>query len=514
MKYMKSLGNDLPAGIVVFLVALPLCLGIALASGAPLFSGILTGIIGGLLVSMLSGSQLAVSGPAAGLAVIVLNGIEDMGGFEAFLVAVILAGIIQLVLGFLKAGFVALFFPNSVIKGLLAAIGLILILKQIPHFLGVDQDFFGNLAFWQADGYNTFSEIIYSFGHIETGIVLIGAISLSILLLWERPFMKQIKLFKNVPGALIAVVVAVVLKLLFDGTSLEVGSSHLVELPIISSWSEMQQSLSFPDFSILSNPQVYILAISLGLIASVETLLSLEATDKLDPQKRTSSPNRELLAQGVGNIVAGFIGGLPMTAVIVRSSANINSGGKTRMSSFIHGLLLCLSVFFIPELLNHIPLSALAAVLLMVGYKLISVDVVKRQWKLGRDQFIPFAVTVLAIVLTDLLIGIVIGMVVGAYIVLRENYKHAFHKEPVQDAEPSSVRLVLSEQVTFLNKAHIQRELNSLPKGSRVIIDGSQSRFIDHDVLETINEFRQVAGEREVDVQLVKLHHNGEDIQK
>lgn len=507
------LGTDLSAGIVVFLVALPLCLGIALASGAPLFSGIVTGMVGGLIVVWLSGSQLAISGPAAGLTLIVLNGIDQLGGYEAFLAAVVLAGVFQLGLGVLKAGFFASFFPHSVIKGLLAAIGLILILKQIPHFLGVDQDFFGDLAFWQPDGFNTFSELIYAFGHIETGVVIIGSVTLAILLLWEQPFIKNTKALKTVPGPLLAVIVAVILKLIFDGIpGLQISQAHLVSLPILDSWDTLNASLPQPNFSVLSNPQVYLVALSLGLVASLETLLSVEATDKLDPLKRHTPMNRELFAQGIGNMLCGFIGGLPMTAVIVRSSANINSGGKTRMSGFIHGIFLLLSVAFIPQILNLIPLAALAAVLLLVGYKLISVQIIKRMWKLGWAQFIPFAVTVIAIVATDLLPGISIGMVVGIFFVIRENYNHAFKKEAVIPGETPTYRFILSENVTFLNKAHIQKELHHLPEGSKVIIDGSLTRFIDYDALETINEFRMVADERAVEVELVNLPANGRNL--
>lgn len=510
----KWIGADISAGLVVFLVALPLCLGIALASGAPLFSGIITGIVGGVLVALLSGTSLAVSGPAAGLTVIVLNGIEDLGGFEAFLAALVLAGIIQLILGFMKAGFIGLFFPHSVIKGLLAAIGVILILKQIPHFFGVDQDFFGDFAFWQANGLNTFSEIFYSLTHIHIGVVIIGIVSLAIILLWDQPYMKGNAILRNIPGALIAVVVAVLLKFLFDNymPGWRIEESHLVSLPLLNNWGDVQQSLAHPDFAVLSNPKVYLVALSLGFIASIETLLSVEATDKMDPMKRHSPMNRELFAQGAGNIVCGLIGGLPMTAVIVRSTANISAGGRTKLASFFHGIFLLISVVSIPFLLNQIPLAALAAVLLVVGYKLVSIRIIRQQWKQGRDQFIPFIVTLLAIVFTDLLIGVLIGLVVGMYSILRENYRHAFHSKRVELNGRTTVELTLSEQVTFLNKAHILRELHGLPEKSHVVIDGSNSTFIDHDVLETIYDFNRTAEDKQIVVDLINIDRNGRNI--
>jgi MFS superfamily sulfate permease-like transporter len=512
----KWLGADVSSGLVVFLVALPLCLGIALASGAPLISGIVTGVIGGVVVAMLSGTNLAVSGPAAGLTVIVLNGIDDLGGFDAFLVAVVLAGILQICLGALKAGFIGLFFPHSVIKGLLAAIGVILILKQIPHFLGVDEDFFGDFAFWQANGLNTFSEIYYSLTHIHKGVVTVAVVALAIILLWDRPFMKRNAILKNIPGALVAVVAAVLLKLLFDGMTggWQIEASHLVTLPVMSSWGEIQSSLASPDFSVLSNPQLYLVALSLGLIASIETLLSVEAIDKLDPMRRHSPMNRELMAQGTGNIICGLVGGLPMTAVIVRGTANINAGGRTKLASFSHGIFLLVSVLAIPFILNQIPLAALAALLLVVGYKLVSVKIIQQQWSQGRDQFIPFVVTLLAIVLTDLLIGVLIGLVVGMYSVLRENYKHAFHKKNLHHNGQETVELVLSEQVTFLNKAHIINELKAIPEQGRVVIDASHSTFIDHDVLETIRDFKREAAEKNIDLKLINIEADGGNIQK
>ncbi|PRY07406.1 MFS superfamily sulfate permease-like transporter [Pontibacter ummariensis] len=506
--YVANLGKDIPAGLVVFLVALPLCLGIALASGAPLFSGLITGIVGGLVVAWLSGSQLSVSGPAAGLTVIVLNGIETLGAFEGFLLAVVLAGALQLVLGFVKAGVIGLYFPSSVIRGMLAAIGLILILKQIPHFLGADEDFFGEMEFFQPDGRNTFSEIGYAFSSIQPGSLIIGIVSLVILVLWDNDRLKRYTFFKLVPGALVVVLLAVVLNLLFSSafTSLAIAESHLVSIPIIGSSEELAGVLQLPDFSFLTNPDLYIVAFTIAIVASLETLLSVEAVDKLDPHKRRTDTNRELKAQGVGNMVAGMLGGLPMTAVIVRSSANVASGGQTRVSAFVHGVFLALSVFFLAEFLNMVPLSALAAVLLMVGFKLTKPSLYKGQLKLGHEQFVPFIVTILAILFTDLLIGICIGLAVGVFYILKANYKspYFFHRE--ESANRDTIHIKLSEHVSFLNKASIILTLDQLPHNSHVIIDGANSAYIDYDVLEAIMEFKKTAHERNIHVEVLNVN--------
>ncbi|MDX5442590.1 MAG: SulP family inorganic anion transporter, partial [Hymenobacteraceae bacterium] len=494
--YTKNLKYDLPAGLVVFLVALPLCLGIALASGAPLISGLITGIVGGVVVALVSGSQLAVSGPAAGLTVIVLNALEDLQTFEAFLVAVVLAGIIQLILGFLKAGIIGLYFPSSVIKGMLAAIGLILIMKQIPHFLGVDSDFFGEMEFFQPDGKTTFSALFDSVRHVHPGAALVGIISLLILIVWEKPFIKRYSFTKLVPGALIVVLLSVLLNYIFSQwfPDLYIQASHLVRIPVFDSADDVVNSLALPDFDVLtSNSAVYVTAVTLAIVASLETLLSIEATDKLDPHKRITPTNRELKAQGIGNIVSGLIGGLPMTAVIVRSSANVNSGGQTKVSAFFHGLLLLLSVLFLANFLNQVPLSALAAVLLVVGFKLTKPVLYKAQFKLGSAQFKPFIITILAILFTDLLIGISIGLAVGVFYILKANYKfpYFFHKESYSGRE--IIRLKLSEHVSFLNKASIMLTLSNLPENCHIIIDGSNSTYIDYDVLEAIQDFKSVA---------------------
>ncbi|MCC2545441.1 SulP family inorganic anion transporter [Hymenobacter sp. BT175] len=502
---MHNLAKDLPAGLVVFLVALPLCLGISLASGAPLLAGLVAGIVGGLVVSMLSGSQLSVSGPAAGLTTIVLAGIQQMGSYEAFLVAVVMAGVIQLALGALKAGVIGMYFPTSVIRGMLAAIGVILILKQIPHFLGGDEDFFEDLNFFQSDGMNTFSSIGRAVGELQPGALLIGIASLAILLFWERPFIKRNKILNLVPGALIIVAVAIGINALFATMRPEwrVQSTHLVTLPNISSLADVLGALRFPDWSVLmAGSKVYLLAGTIAVVASLESLLSVEAVDKLDPHKRRTPTNRELIAQGSGNIISGLLGGLPLTAVIVRSSANIHAGGQTRISAFFHGILLLLAVLFLEDVLNLIPKSALAAVLLMVGFKLTKPGLYRTQWKLGWPQFLPFIVTVVVVVLTDLLKGVGVGLAVAVFFILKGNYESAFffHREPTR--EQNTIYLRLSEHVTFLNKASIVQVLDQFAPGSHVILDGTDSAVIDYDVLEAIANFTHTAKERNINLEL------------
>ena len=502
--YVKNLRHDVPAGLVVFLVALPLCLGIALASGAPLMSGLVTGIAGGLVAGLASGSHLAVSGPAAGLTVIVLDGIEDAGGFEVFLVAVVLAGIIQLVLGFLRAGIIGHYFPSSVIQGMLAAIGLILILKQIPHFLGVDQDFFGDYSFFQRDGLNTFSEIGYALDNFGMGSLLVGVISLALIIVWVQPFMKKIPFLSSVPSALLVVVVGIALNLIFDSyfPALAIGSEHLVQIPLIKSIGDVQQELSFPDFARAFDGSTILLtlriAFTIAIIASLETLLCIEATDKMDPHKRKTPYSRELKAQGLGNMIAGLVGGIPMTAVIVRSTANLDAGAKTKMAAFYHGLFLLASLLLIPTVLNLIPLSALAAILLYIGYKLTRPTIYRKQWALGYNQFIPFIVTVVAILFTDLLVGICIGMAVGIYFILRANYEAPFSFSTRSDGERTHYEIHLSEHVSFLNKASLASTLDSIPAHSVVDIFGDNTRHIDYDVLETIANFRVHAAEHDI----------------
>lgn len=501
---LKDLKHDLPAGLVVFLVALPLCLGIALASGAPLFSGIITGIVGGIVVALASGSPLSVSGPAAGLTVIVLNSIQQLGSYEVFLTAVVLAGILQVILGYLKAGIIGHYFPSSVIKGMLAAIGLILVFKQIPHALGYDKDSEGDFEFLQVDGQNTFSEILNALNFLHPGAIIISSISLLILILWDKPFLKRYAFFKFVPGALIVVILGIVLNQIFKVSfpKMALANDHLVKLPVANSLQEFVGQFTLPDFASLVNYQVYVVAITIAIVASLESLLSVEAADKLDPYKRNTPTNRELKAQGLGNIVAGMLGGLPLTAVIVRSSANINSGGKTKKSAIIHGLFLLISVVGFANLLNQIPLACLAAVLLIVGYKLAKLSLFKSMYDLGWEQFIPFVVTIIAILFTDLLKGIIIGIAISIFFILRNNYRRAYllMKEEHQENEKITIQLV--EDVTFINKGVITLTLDKLPENSNVVIDGSKSHNIDLDVLEIIHNFKETALLRGISLEL------------
>ncbi|UZR93747.1 SulP family inorganic anion transporter [Chondrinema litorale] len=510
----RNLKSDLPAGLVVFLVALPLCLGIALASGAPLFSGLISGIIGGIVVGMISRSPLGVSGPAAGLAVIVFDAIGFLG-FQSFLLAVVFAGLIQVILGFLRAGIIGYYFPSSVIKGMLAGIGIILILKQIPHAFGYDRDPEGDWGFLQADGHNTLSEIYYSVIYNSPGAVIISLVSIAILILWESSYIKK-SIKKVFPGPLVVVFLGIAINLVYkyffpslalDNEIIEdINNFHLVDIPVANNFTEFIGLFSLPDFTQITNPDIYITALTIALIASIETLLCVEATDKLDPYKRVTPTNLELKAQGVGNIISGLIGGLPITQVIVRSSANINTGGKTKMSTIIHGVLLFVCVVSIPNILNLIPLSSLAAILLMVGYKLARVSLFKSMYKLGSMQFIPFIVTILGIVFTDLLKGISIGMAVAIFYILRNNFRtpYFYHKEENKSGS-DIIKIVLSEEVSFLNKGSIMRLLEELPKDSKVIIDGSRSSHIDHDVIEIIENYLAHASLNNISVDIINI---------
>ena len=503
--FFSNLSHDLPASIVVFLVAVPLCLGIALASGAPLFSGIIAGIVGGIVVSLLSGSPLGVSGPAAGLAVIVLAAIQELGAFETFLLAVVLAGLIQLILGFLKAGIIGYYFPSSVIKGMLSGIGIIIILKQIPHAFGYDKNPEGDFAFAQVDGNNTLSELWYMFEAVSPGALIIALISLAILILWERPFMKKVPAFRIIQGPLVAVTAGILLHLAFKNIpSLGLMGDQVVQLPVADSFLGFFGQFTLPDFSQISNPQVYIIAITLAVVASLETLLCVEATDKLDPQKRITPTNRELVAQGVGNMVSGFIGGLPLTQVIVRSSANIQSGGRTKASAFFHGILLLLTVMAIPKILNLIPLASLAAILFVVGFKLAKPSLFREMFAKGKSEFIPYVVTILGIVFTDLLMGIGLGLVVAIFQILWNNYKLPYHFDPENYVKGQPIRIELSEDVSFLNKASIMRTLNELPDDSEVIIDYTQTKKVHPDITEIVEDFAENAKSRDIKVEIVK----------
>lgn len=501
----NNLKKDLPASIVVFLVALPLCLGIALASGAPLFSGLLTGIIGGIVVASFSGSQLSVSGPAAGLTVIVFGAITKLGAYETFLLAIFIAGILQILLGLIKAGTIASYFPSAVIEGMLAAIGIILILKQIPHAVGYESDYEGSETFRQANDQNTFSALTSALSRISYGAVIISGLSLLILIYWPK-----IKKLAAIPAPLIVVVTGVLLNMVFKGSTLEIKAEHLVKIPVVGSFNEFTGLFVNPDFSQIANPEVWTVAITIAIVASLETLLSIEAVDKIDPWKRVSPTNKELVAQGIGNMTSGLLGGLPMTAVIVRSSANVNSGAKTRLSAMFHGAWLLLSLLLIPGLINSIPLSCLAAILLITGYKLAKVGLFVKLWKEGKDQFIPFVVTVLAVVFTDLLKGVGIGMMVGIFYILRNNLRNPYFYTIGRNGDKKVITIKLAEEVSFLNKAAIQYTLNHLPSESDVIIDGSNSRYIDSDVLEIIHNFKHNAYSRGIIVQLLNVKNKYE----
>ncbi|GAB3926817.1 SulP family inorganic anion transporter [Mucilaginibacter myungsuensis] len=499
----KNLKRDLPASIVVFLVALPLCLGIALASGAPLFAGVLTGIIGGIVVGSLSGSQLSVAGPAAGLTVIVMNAIHSSGTYEAFLLCVVLAGVFQIILGLIKAGTIGNYFPSAVIEGMLAAIGIILILKQFPHAVGYDKDFVGDEEFMQVDKENTFSGILSAISKINYGAMIIAAVSISILIWWPK-----IKKVSGIPAALMVVLAGIGLSLAFNNTGLELRDKQFVQIPIVNSANEFFGLFRMPDFGAIGNKQIWVSAFTIAVVASLETLLSLEAVDKIDPIKRISPTNRELWAQGAGNIVSGLLGGLPMTAVIVRSSANVNAGARTKMSAIFHGFLLLISLVLIPKIINYIPLSCLAAILLMTGYKLARISLFQHMWHKGLNQFIPFVVTIVAVVFTDLLIGVGIGMLVGVFYILRTNMNNPYFYHIEKNGNKNVFRIRLAEEVSFLNKASIQVMLTKLPKESTVIIDGTSSRYIDQDVLETIFNYKHNAFTKAIIVELVNIKHN------
>ena len=496
--------SDLPASIVVFLVALPLCLGIALASGAPFFSGIISGIIGGIVIGSLSGSKLSVSGPAAGLAALVLAAITNIGDFRLFLCAVFIAGILQMLMGIARLGGIANYFPSSVIKGMLTSIGILIIAKQIPHAFGYDKNEKGDFTELFPFGDEDLHELFQPIQHIDVGVFMVCLISIGIMLLWEKPFIKS--RFKFVPGALVAVIVAVVLNeiLKATGSELAVLDDHLVKIKAASSPSEFFNFFTLPDFSGFLNSKVIVTGFMIAIIASLETLLSIEAVDNLDPDRNVTNTNRELLSQGFGNMLAGLIGGLPVTSVIVRSSANVNSGAKSKFSAILHGVFLLVCVIAIPSLLNKIPLSALAAILLLTGYKLCKLAVFKQMYNNGKYQYIPFFVTVGVILAIDLfglyrpikgeglLIGVVSGLIAAIGAILHGNLKNSyfFNKEKYHTGDV--IRMHLSEEVSFLNKASIRETLDSIPENATVNIDASTTKYIDFDVLELIKEFRNI----------------------
>jgi carbonic anhydrase len=489
---LANLKYDLPAGIVVFLVSIPMSLGVALASGAPLFSGLCTGIIGGLIVAPLSGSQLAISGATAGLSVLVFAEIQKLG-FEAFLLALVFAGLLQVLLGIMKAGVIAHYFPSSIINGMLSGIGIILFLKQIPHALGYDSDYEGDFSFFQSDSYSSFSELMNALGFISPIAIVIALISLSVLIIWEQPAIKSRPYIRRYQGVLLVVIMGVLVNqcLIHFAPDLALTDKHLVTIPIFDSFSSLLAQFHSPDFSRFAQAEIYLTAATLALVASLETLICLEVTDKLDPYSRRSSTSRELIAQGLGNIGCGLIGGIPLTQVIVRSSINIQAGAKSKTAGFIQGLLMLLAIILIPHWLNAIPLATLASVLLMVSYRLINFSAFRTMYQAGAYHFIPFCITVLGLVFTDLLTGILIGLVVSLFAVLLENYKSASYFRETMIGNKIIFRL--SEHVSFLNKANIKYTLDNIPANTEVVIDATRSKYMDYDVYEVIEDFKNEA---------------------
>jgi carbonic anhydrase/SulP family sulfate permease len=487
----SNLAKDLPAGLVVFLVAVPLCLGISLASNAPLAAGIIAGIVGGLVVGALSGSSTSVTGPAAGLTAVVAAQIAELGSFQVFLVAVIVAGALQIVFGILKGGFLSSFFPSSVVKGLLAAIGIIIILKQLPHLVGYDADPVGETDFCQTDQKNTFTELTAAFRMFLPGAAVIGLLSIGLLILWGKVSWLQ---KSPIPGPLVAVLFGTGVNLIMIqmGHPWAIFTTHLVQVPVAEGASGFLQLFCFPDFSALAKPAVYGAAATLAVIASLETLLTIEAVDKIDPQQRKSPANRELLAQGAGNMVSGFLGGLPMTSVIVRSSANLNAGAQTKISAIFHGVLLLGCVALLPRWLNQIPLCALAAVLIVTGYKLASPKIIGQMWKEGKYQFLPFAITVIAIVFTNLLTGILIGLGVSLLFILYSNFRRPIHQVLEKHISGNVMRIELPPQVSFLNRAAMQKSLYAIPTGGSILIDARNADYIDPDILDLLADFKNV----------------------
>lgn len=499
--------TDFPSSVVVFLVALPLCLGIALASGAPLFSGLMAGIVGGIVVGLLSGSSLSVSGPAAGLTSIILVAIQDLGTFEIFLLSVVVAGVLQIILGLLRAGSIGHFFPVAVIKGMLAGIGLILILKQIPHAVGFDADYEGDESFFQADGRNTFSEIVEALNYISPGAVIISVVSVLLLIGWNSNFLLRFRFFRIVPAALAVVLVGIGLNAIYKISSpdLVIGAQHLVSLPSYSE-SGISAFFTFPDFSAWQNPKVYTTAITLAVVASLESLLSIEAVDKMDPARKLTPLNRELGAQGFGNVMSGLLGGLPVTSVIVRSSANVNAGARSKASTISHGLILLLSVVLIPQLLELIPLSCLAGILLVTGYKLTKPSAFVEMFQKGWAQFLPFVATVFAVLFTNLLLGVFLGIVVALIFILSTNFKKAM----IIVSDNDRYLIKFTKDVTFLNKAALRVELSKIPEGAQLVIDATQVSFVDADITETIIDFTETAKSKNIKIEIHGLKRLGQ----
>ena len=505
----KHIKQDLPASIVVFFVALPLCLGIALASGAPLFSGIIAGIVGGIVVGMASGSRLGVSGPAAGLAVIVFDAIATLGSWELFLCAVVLAGVFQIALGYLRAGFVAYFFPTSVITGMLTGIGLLIILKQLPYLLGWHADFLGEQAFQQFNGENTFSAITHAISQISLPALLISAFSLALLVVWDKYLTPKHKIFQLIQGPIVVVLLGIVFTVILNQASAPLSVDQLVSLPVISSFTDLTNEMAFPAFEQMFSLDVLTVAAVMAIVASIETLLSVEATDKLDPQRNTTPTNRELKAQGLGNIFSGLLGGLPVTQVIVRSSANIAFGARSKLSAIMHGFFLLIAVVAIGGLLNLIPLASLAAVLIIVGYKLAKPATFSVMYRAGWEQFLPFMATIIVMLGTDLLSGVIAGLAVSVFFTLKHSYKNSFHfRDTVENQNDLETHhIVLAEEVSFFNKPSILKKLNSLPENSKVILDFTNSKSVAFDVIELVKDFSAKAHHRNISVETVALKY-------
>ena len=512
----KDIKNDLSASIIVFLVALPLCLGIALASGAPIFLGIISVIIGGIVVGIASGSNLGVSGPAAGLVVIVLVAIESLGSWQAFLTSVVLAGVFQILMGYARVGFIAYLFPSSVIKGMLTGIGLLIILKQIPHILGFEPGAIGDLTEFQFNSDTTINHVIQAFSFINYGALLISVVSLIILVSWELYFIKKNKIFEIIQAPIVVIFIGVILNILYQNGlfGLSLSQNHLVHIPISDGFMGILGQFSFPDFSSLKHFAVWKVALVLAIVASIETLLCVDATDKLDPQKHMTPVNRELKAQGLGNFISGLIGGLPITQVIIRSSANINFGGKTKLSAILHGIFLLISATMLISILNLIPLSCLAAILVIVGYKLAKPEIFKKMYKLGAEQFIPFMATIIGLLLTDLLRGIIIGLVFGIFFTLKSSYHNAYRIKKSTQNENAEVtyHLTLAEEVSFFNKSSIMQALYAIPENSKVIIDYSNTQAIAYDIVELINDFKENTSFKNIQVQVIEAERREVDM--
>lgn len=503
----KNLFADFKSGIVVFLVALPLCLGIALACGFPLISGIIAGIVGGIIVTSFSDARFSVSGPAAGLTAIVLSSVSQLGNIPVFLAAVVFAGVLQILLGIFKAGGIGNFIPSAVIKGMLAGIGIILIIKQFPHFVGYDADPQGDMYFDQPDGHNSFSDLYYMLNYITPGSVVIGIVSFFVLLITDMPFYKKDKVFSLIPGPLLVVIFGILLNIAFAGYPfLQISSAHLVNLPSINSVEDLNNNILFPDFGMMGSPKFWTIVFTVGIVASLETLLSIEAVEKLDPAKRPVNSNRELIAQGIGNMSSALIGGLPVTSVIVRSSANINAGARTKVSVVFHAVLLLLCVLLFPGILGMIPNSSLAVILIMTGYKLAKVSLFKEQFKAGWDQFLPFVITITVMLLTDLLKGVAVGIVVSVFFIIRANIKSSFEIIEEKIDHQTNYLIKLPQHITFFNKGFIINFLGRVKGNSRVIIDGSITKSTDKDVKEVLTDFVKSSEEKNIEVQFIKYH--------